>query len=231
VSWRSLERAGSVWYNAVRELERCVMQLQPAEKRRRQQRNDARRAILNATESLLVENGYDGFSMRRLADRCGYTAPTIYHYFGDKRGLIDALLEERFRKLLSRLRRVRLGDDAVENLAELARAFVRFGARNQTHYRLLHAPRSARSSPPPSAEAARALFEAPFQQLAEQGRLLTDDVEAATQACWATLHGLISLRTSRPDYPWSSDLVETAIGTLVRGLVAPGASSAREVRA
>lgn len=196
------------------------MEPQPAERRRLRQRNDARRAILDATEALLVKEGYDRFTMRRLADRCGYTTPTIYHYFGDKRGLLDVLIEERFRKLFERLRRVPLGGDPVENLTELARAFVRFGARNPTHYRLLHAPRPARSSPAPSGEAARALFEEPFRQLSAEGRLLTEDVEAATQACWATLHGLISLRTSRPDYPWSSDLVETAIGTLVRGLVA-----------
>ena len=29
----------------------------------------------------------------RLAERCGYTAPTIYHYFGDKEGLWLAVLE------------------------------------------------------------------------------------------------------------------------------------------
>ena len=55
------------------------------------QRSQARRAILDATQSLLVEGGYEAFSMRRLAERCGYTAPTIYHHFGDKPGLIGAL--------------------------------------------------------------------------------------------------------------------------------------------
>jgi AcrR family transcriptional regulator len=219
-----------VWYNAVRELERRPMKIQPAEQRRLEQRNSARRTILDATEALLVEEGYDRFTMRRLAGRCGYTAPTIYHHFGDKRGLIDALVEERFSKLFERLRHVPLGEDPVGNLRELARAFVRFGVRNPTHYRLLHAPRPARSSPAPSAEATRTLFDRAFRELAREGRLRTGDVEAATQACWATLHGLISLRTSRPDYPWSPDLLDVAMETLVRGLireVAPSRGGAR----
>ena len=76
----------------------------PAERRRLQQRTDAQRAILDATEGLLVEHGYEQFSMRRLVERCGYTAPTIYRYFGDKRGLLDALLEERILGLLTRFR-------------------------------------------------------------------------------------------------------------------------------
>ena len=88
----------------------------PAERRRSQQREEARRAILDATEALLVEDGYEQFSMRRLAARCGYTAPSIYHHFGDKQGLLDALLEERFQRLLVRLRRVRTEGDPVDTL-------------------------------------------------------------------------------------------------------------------
>ena len=67
--------------------------LASAADRRRQQRDDARGAILEATESILVEEGYERFSMRKLAARCGYTAPTIYHYFDDKVRLFEALIE------------------------------------------------------------------------------------------------------------------------------------------
>ena len=87
----------------------------PAETRRQRQRSEARRAILDMTETLLVEAGSDAFSIRTLAERCGYTAPTIYHYFGDKAGLIDALLEERFARLLLAVERVPLLDDPVAN--------------------------------------------------------------------------------------------------------------------
>ena len=90
--------------------------LQPAQRRRMQSRADARRAILDATEGLLVEGGIEAFSMRRLAERCGYTAPTIYHYFGDKLGLVDALLEERFTDLLRLIGRVPVSPDPLETI-------------------------------------------------------------------------------------------------------------------
>jgi AcrR family transcriptional regulator len=198
------------------------MDLQPAEKRRLQQRQDAQRTILDATESLLVEEGAERFSMRKLAERCGYTAPSIYHHFGDKAGLIDALLEERFRELLELLRRVRLVDDPRANIRRLALAFVQFGLENPTHYRLLYMPRPADSAPVPSADAARDLIQRPFRQLAREGHLVTDDFEAATQACWAMLHGLIHLRTNRPDYDWSPRLLDVALETMVRGVLRDG---------
>ncbi len=86
---------------------------------------------------MLVEEGFDRLSVRRVAARCGYTVPTLYHHFGDKTGLIDELLEERFAKLLQRAQRVRLSDDPVANMREYASAFVRFGLAHPSHYRLM----------------------------------------------------------------------------------------------
>jgi TetR/AcrR family transcriptional regulator len=195
-----------------------------AEQRRSQQRADARRAILEATESLLVEEGYESFSIRRLVERCGYTAPTIYHHFGDKPGLLDALLEEVFQKLVRLIRRVPESGDPIAYLQALARAFVRFALRNPTHYRLLTQPRDSSSQPPRSAEEARELLEKPLLELWREGRLGCGDVRSASQSVWALSDGLIHLRTARPDYDWSKSLVDDSIEALLRGLIRPAAA-------
>jgi AcrR family transcriptional regulator len=198
-----------------------------AEARRDRQRQEARRAILDATEALLLEDGYDAFSMRRLVERCGYTAPTIYHYFGDKPGLLHALLEERFAGLLRRIRRVPRSRDPARHMRALALAFVDFGMRNPTFYRLLTSPRPDPTPPPRSAEEARALLEEPILELERAGRLHAPDVETAKQTVWVVLHGLIHLRLSRPDHPWSPHLVEVALDALLRGTVRPPPESRR----
>ena len=205
------------------------MELQPAAQRRQRQRQEARRAILDATQSLLVEDGFDRFSMRRLADRCGYTAPTLYYYFGDKRGLLDALLEERFATLLRRLHRVPASDDPVERLRRLVLAFVRFGLKNPEHYRLLMTPRvEGAAPPPPSAEKCTALFTDPMQALQAAGRLRVDDLEAARQILWAALHGLISLRSGRPNHDWVANLDDLAVEGTLRGLIRFDAGNATD---
>jgi AcrR family transcriptional regulator len=201
------------------------------EQRRRIRRGEARRAILDATEALLVEDGYERFSIRRLVERCGYTAPTIYHHFGDKPGLLDALLEERFQKLFRQLRRVPDSGDPLDTLRAMARAFVRFGLRHPNHYRLLSMPRRPEWTPPPSTEESREALERPLHALWEEGRLRAGDVESAGQALWALAHGLISLRTSRPDHPWSKTGIEDSIDALLCGLVAPAAAQPSARRA
>ncbi len=196
----------------------------PAERRRRELREEARRSILDAAEALLVEHGYARFSMRRLANRCGYTAPTLYHYFGDKQQLVDAVLEERFQRIVTRLKRVRRAADPAESVRAQLDAFVRFSLENPTHYRLLSVPRPDDAPPPASAEAARALLEAPLAELLREGRLRAQSVEEAVQCLWAVLHGTISLRIGRPDAALVENLESFALETVLRGLVAPAAA-------
>jgi AcrR family transcriptional regulator len=192
--------------------------------RRREQRGQVRRAVLDATEALLVDEGAEGFSIRKLVERCGYSAPTIYNHFGDKPGLIDALLEERFARLARLLQRVPDTGDPVAYLSDTARAFVRFGRRHPSHYRLLSQMRDPDSQPPLSFERAREHLDRAWARLWDEGRLRTGDVESATQALWALCHGLIALPIQRPDFPWSKTLVQDSIDALLRGLVAPPAA-------
>jgi AcrR family transcriptional regulator len=192
--------------------------MQPAERRRQQSRAEARRAILDATEALLVEDGFDAFSMRRLAERCGYTPPTIYHHFGDKQRLIDELVEERFQVLVRSLKRVQTGDDPVANFRAFSIAFARFGLRNPTFYALLSHRPEAESTVPPAAEEARAILEAPLAKLAADGRL-NADLDATQQIVWAFLHGFILLRTHRADVLFHKDVLAVGIDSLMQSLI------------
>ena len=191
------------------------------EQRRSEQRAQVRRTILDATEALLLAEGEERFSIRRLVERCGYTAPTLYHHFGDKEGLIDALLDERFERLARQMRRVPRGDDPVGYLRAMALAFVRFSLRNPTHHRLLFAPRAQQHAPPRSALEVQELLEQAWTRLWEEGRLRSSDAAAAGQALFCLLYGLTSRRIARPEHDWSKTGIEDAIDALLRGLVAP----------
>jgi len=202
----------------------------PSERRRSQQREEARRTILASAESLLVEHGYEGFSMRRLVDRCGYTAPTIYHYFHDKRGLLDAVLDERLALVLARLQRVERRADAAETVREMLGEFARFGVENPAHHSLLAVHRPEGAAMPPSAQRIGDLFAELLSELGAAGRLRDADVEGALQFIWMLLHGIVSLRSERPDVEWKQSIVEYSLDIAIQGLIAPDPNCARPGR-
>jgi AcrR family transcriptional regulator len=197
------------------------MSLHAAEERRSLSRAETRRVILDASEALLIEVGQPGFSVRKLVDRCGYSAPTIYHHFKDKDGLIDALLEQRLTLLADDLMNVPLVDDPVENLRSLCRAFAFFGLRNPTHYQLLMQVRDDSEKIIESGEEARRLLETPAEQIAERGWIEFGDLELFLQAIWTTIHGIVSMRALRPDVEWKQDLLDCSIEGIIRGWLKP----------
>jgi AcrR family transcriptional regulator len=197
------------------------MSLHAAEERRSQSSAETRRVILDATEALLLEAGHRGLSVRKLVERCGYSAPTIYHHFKDKDGLIDALLEQRLTLLAGDLKRVPLVEDPVENLRSLTRAFAMFGLRNPAHYQLLMQVREEEASMIASAEEARRLMQIPAEQIALRNWIELGDLESLRQAIWTMVHGIVSMHALRPDVEWKPELLDQSIEGVIRGWLTP----------
>lgn len=61
------------------------------------QTTSSRDVILDAAKRLIMQYGYDGFSMRQLADECGLAKSTLYHHFRDKEDLYLQVLEREMR--------------------------------------------------------------------------------------------------------------------------------------
>jgi AcrR family transcriptional regulator len=190
---------------------------------------DSRAAILAAAEALLLESGVEGMSIRKLSERCGYTAPTIYHHFGDKAGLVAAVVEARFRDIHEVMLSIPRGGDAARYLNEVARAFVAFALDNPEHYQLLTLP-GVEPGSVPSADSAQAMVKQALEQLAREGTLATGDIDAAYETTWAMLHGIISLRLLRPEYPFSDQMIELGFQMMEGGLLRRGAAPERGKR-
>ena len=189
----------------------------PAIRRRTRQREEARRAILDASEAIVLDGGFEALSIRKLSTCCGYAAPTIYHYFKDKPAIVGALLEERCRRLLDALRRVRRGRDPLTDARAMYDAFLRFGRAHPAHYRLLMAQRDPGLPPPAAFDEARALLQQPIEALQAAG-MLRVSVETAGHAVFALLHGMVSLANDRSDLDTPPDRFDVALDSLLRGL-------------
>ena len=59
----------------------------------RERQLEKRERIRRAAHDEFCENGFDGASMDRIAERAEVSKPTLYQYFGGKEGLLEAVLD------------------------------------------------------------------------------------------------------------------------------------------
>lgn len=78
--------------------------------------------LLSRALAALRESDYNEVSLSRLADRIGVSKPTLYRRFGSKDGLVAAMVEAEFSRLMaSPPPEARPHDDALESLRGYAR--------------------------------------------------------------------------------------------------------------
>ena len=53
--------------------------------------------ILSTALDLFAIKGYDATSVREICEAAGITKPTLYHFFGSKDGVLQALVQTGFR--------------------------------------------------------------------------------------------------------------------------------------
>ena len=62
--------------------------------RREKEKENMRNAILEAATKIILEEGYDKLTMRKIANLIEYTPTTIYLYYKDKAQIVDDILIE-----------------------------------------------------------------------------------------------------------------------------------------
>lgn len=167
----------------------------------------------------MIESNGSDFSIRSLGQRSGYSAPTVYHYFVDKDGLIDALLEERIARLAEDLEQVTSSGDPRRDLRAMLLAYFDFSAQNPAFTRLMWTlSRKGESRMPPAMNRVRRCVEEGLERFGESGQLGPFDTDSAGQILWALIYGLASLKITEPDLTWAPSLAERALDALFLGM-------------
>ena len=175
--------------------------------------------IIEAASRLLADPAAPPLTLRAVAREVGVAATSVYLHFDSIESLILAVAVRRFGELLQ-LQDEIAEPDPCEQVRASSLAYCEFGLAYPGHYQVMF------TNPLPMPEHMTPdQFPgwAPFQRLitrvgecigAEPG-----DPEAfrTAQLIWAQLHGIVSLRISRPRFPWPplEPTVRTAVDRLL----------------
>ncbi|WP_256258028.1 TetR/AcrR family transcriptional regulator [Streptomyces mirabilis] len=144
----------------------------------------------------LVANSPDGdVSTRAVCEAAGVGAPALYRHFGDKEGLLSAVVDHGYEKYLTTKRSRRPGTDPLQDLRDGWDTHTDFALRNPNLYRLMNSP--AMRTPPAAALESHRILTADLRRAAEQGKLRLAP-ELAAQMIMSANVGVSLMLVSRP---------------------------------
>jgi AcrR family transcriptional regulator len=166
-----------------------------------QAKEEQRSRILAEAIALFVEEGYAGFSMRKLAQRLHFTATTLYGYFKNKDDLLLAIIDQGYGLFRQHLN-VASGDPAAQ-FGAIGKAVMDFAFKNPQLYTLMfiHRPGPLFDLSPEAVHTRLGLLTG-VAQVARKTPLLASQDESAiahtVELYWACIHGLIALTLTIP---------------------------------
>lgn len=105
-------------------------------------KNGLRGQILKAARKLLIKDGIQNVSMRKIAAEIGCKAPSIYYHFRNKDQLIHTLIDEGHHRLYQHLLEIQeeQGEEAsiLKKVEANIRGFLQFGLENPEFYEIMY---------------------------------------------------------------------------------------------
>jgi AcrR family transcriptional regulator len=157
-----------------------------------------RARILEAAAGLLAQSADADASTRAICDAAGVTAPTLYHHFGDKEGLLAAVVDSGWATFLETKRAVAavVHDHVADDVRAGWDNHLQFALENPSFYKLMWSPTVAANS-----RAVREAYQMLYDRLelgASRGQLRMSAQTASRVVLSATTGAALSL-ISQPD--------------------------------
>ena len=190
-------------------------------------KENLRQEIMDAAREMFVADGYASVSMRKIADKIGYSATTIYLYFEDKSDLVHQICEQTFARLAQNIKAIeQLSDNSLEKLRSGLREYIYFGLKHPSQYEIVFI------TPLPidiekdfeetNGKAAFDTLRTVVNECISANLLKSKDGELISQTLWAGIHGITSLLLKHKDFPFVGRelLINNMLNTLIIGIKA-----------
>lgn len=161
-------------------------------------RNRAKMYFLQAARDMIVSQGVESVSVRKVADTAGYAYPTLYNYFRDVNDLLfetKAMMILDMANLLQQEMQAPVKD--IHDLKGAFKAYIQYYLNHPNVFKFFYL--YPLKKPEQLSEDAIAepdfgfMWQQAFQSFVRSGKLAQKDIEAAAKTLIYAIHGMLML--------------------------------------
>lgn len=106
--------------------------------RRKLEIENLKKKIIDAAEELLISDGYENLSIRKIASKIEYSPGIIYHYFKDKGEIMDKIVTKGYNNMLKKLSEVHVDSENPEKtLVKGLKVYIEYMLENPEQFRAI----------------------------------------------------------------------------------------------
>ena len=165
--------------------------------RKIRQKEEVRCSILKAAWQLVIEEGWQALSIRKIADAIEYSVPVIYDHFANKEAILLELTKQGFQILNEELIKAKKrSTDPEKQIENMAYSYWEFAFDHKAYYQVMYGLGM------PSCETVKEIAELssftelvlePIKSLISTSKHPGIDPYLKLHTFWSMLHGLISI--------------------------------------
>ncbi|WP_068500264.1 TetR/AcrR family transcriptional regulator [Paenibacillus kribbensis] len=163
-----------------------------------QQQQLLRKNVIDAACLLLVEEGPEAVTVRRVAQKLSCSTKIIYSIFGSKDGLANEMYLDGCRLLAGAFQQVPVTENILADLEALSWAYWEFAQLHSAYYKMMFGGALSDFKPDEqSLEGTTTALSRILQTVVhamEQGQLAEQDPLLVVRMLWSALHGVIHLQ-------------------------------------
>ena len=170
-------------------------------------REEVYTGILAAAWNMVITDGWQSLSIRKIADAIGYSVPVIYNHFENKEAILLEFSKEGFQKLAVVLQSARaLHSSPFDQLHAMAEAYWDFSFELKEYYQLMFGlglPACEMVNQIEEMKSMTSILIITIKEALAAGKNDQADYFLKFHTYWSILHGLVSIqmidRQGKPD--------------------------------
>lgn len=186
------------------------------------QKEETKKNILIAACQIVKTDGWQGLSMRKIADKIEYTAPIIYEYFSNKEAILQEMTKMGFVSLTKYIQEAKnSAENPADQLEAMWMAYWNFAFADKEMYQVMFGVEvSCCMERVPEAEAPFLLFTSVIREVMKGQNPSDESVKQKYFTFFAVIHGLISINIVGNGLSdnINNQILKDAIGGIIRSL-------------
>jgi len=151
--------------------------------------------FVQAAKKIILEEGVENVSVRKVADEAGYTFSTIYNYYGNQNELLQEVKADMIKDLVQHMAEIRPSKVSdIEDIKKQNRLYVEYFIQNPNVFSFFYSYRlhPVQKEPAEVPDFSSQYLET-YRGFAERGIIRESEIPVLAKTFIYSLHGLLAL--------------------------------------